>query len=113
MATASFITAGLVTHVITVGGEALNDTYRVLSILIDKGVNAIGTAQVVLVDGDPATAEFPVTDSDTFAPGSNIEIALGYDNVNKKIFSGIVTGYQLASQGEEGVSIRCCAKTRP
>ena len=112
---ATFVTAGLVSYIITVGGEtvtALNDTYRVLSISIDKGVNAISTAQVVLIDGDPATAEFPVTDSDTFTPGNPIEISVGYDNVNQKIFSGIVTGYQLASQGAQGVKITVSCKDK-
>ncbi|MBF9222671.1 type VI secretion system tip protein VgrG [Hymenobacter ruricola] len=114
-ATASFVTAGLVSYSITVGGEnvtAINDTYRVLSISVSKGVNAISTAQVVLIDGDMATAEFPVTDSDTFEPGTPIDISVGYDNVNKKIFSGIVTGYQLGSQGAQGVKITVSCKDK-
>jgi Rhs element Vgr protein len=115
MAEATFVTAGLVSYSITVGGEtvtALNDTYRVLSIAIEKGVNAISTARLELIDGDPATAEFPVTDSDTFTPGNPIVISVGYDNVNKQIFSGIVTGYQLASQGAQGVKISVSCKDK-
>jgi Rhs element Vgr protein len=103
MATAKGVSAGLVSYGITAAGTALPDTYQVVAIDVQKGINAIGTARLELVDGDPDTAEFTATDSDNFTPGNAIVISLGYDNVNQPIFSGIVTGYQLISREPEGV----------
>jgi len=112
MATAKDSAAGLASFNITVGGTALNDTYQVLSISVEKGINAIGTARIEIADGEPDTAEFTATDSDTFAPGSPIAISLGYDNENKEIFSGIVTGFQLVSREPEGVMLLVSCKDK-
>jgi uncharacterized protein involved in type VI secretion and phage assembly len=59
----------------------------------------------VLIDGDPATAKFPVCDSDTFLPGNSISITVGYDNDEQLIFQGIVTGFTVSSQGAQGIEV--------
>lgn len=113
MKKAAFVTAGLVSYSVTAGGEtitALNDTYRLLSLTIEKGINSISSARLELIDGDPALAKFPVTDSKTFKPDAVVKIALGYDNVTTEIFTGVVTGVALASQGAQGVKVSVTCK---
>jgi Rhs element Vgr protein len=110
MATEKGVSAGLTSYGITVAGAALPDTYQVVSIEVQKGINAIGTARLELIDGDPDTAEFTATDSDNFSPGNAIVISLGYDNANLPIFSGIVTGYQLVAREPEGVVLLVSCK---
>ena len=49
--------------------EVMNPQYILLSIDILKEVNKIPTAQLVLLDGDPATQTFAVSQSNFFTPG--------------------------------------------
>src|SRR3569833_3199217 len=86
---------GLVTYVIKVGGNAIADGLRVLSVNIDKRVNRIPVARIVILDGDASTGKFPASSSDTFAPGGQISIEAGYDTNNTVIFQGIITGQSL------------------
>jgi len=86
---------GLVTFVIKVGGNAIADGLRVLSVNIDKRVNRIPVARIVILDGDASTGKFPASSSDTFAPGGQISIEAGYDTNNTVIFQGIITGQSL------------------
>jgi len=80
----------LVTFDVLSGGMAIPETYGVLEIRIEKHLNRIAEAEITLRDGDAAEQTFDVTDSDTFKPGSEIEIKLGYDTTNTSIFKGIV-----------------------
>lgn len=86
---------GLVTFVIKVGGNAITDGLRVLSVNIEKRVNRIPVARIVILDGDAATGKFSASSSDTFVPGGQISIEAGYDTNNTVIFQGIITGQSL------------------
>lgn len=107
-ASSPLLAAGLVSFSVSANGQplvSLASLYRVLSISIDKALNTISKATLVLIDGDPATAKFPVCDSDTFLPGNPISIAVGYDNDEQLIFQGIVTGFTVAAQGAQGIQV--------
>lgn len=100
--------AGLVSFSVSVNGKplaGLASGYQILSIAIEKGINRISAATLVLLDGDPATGEFAVCDAETFVPGNSIAIAVGYDNVNQLLFQGIVVGLTVASQGAQGIQV--------
>lgn len=86
---------GLVTFVIRVGGNAIADGLRVLSVSIEKKVNRIPVARIVILDGNAATGKFSASSSDTFVPGGQISIEAGYDTNNTVIFQGIITGQSL------------------
>jgi len=104
---------GLVSFSVQANGKelmGLASAYRTMSITIDKGLNTIGTATLVLIDGDPATGEFPVCDSDTFKPGTSIDIAAGYDNDLNLLFRGLVVGLAVNSQGAQGIQITVSCK---
>lgn len=80
----------IVTVTITSDGSPIPDVVDVQSITTTVALNEISRAQLVLYDGDAASAEFPISDSKTFAPGAAIEISAGYDTKNAPIFSGVV-----------------------
>ena len=104
----SLATAGLVSFTVSAEGQplvSLESAYRVTSISVDKGINSISKATLVLIDGDSATEKFPVCDSNTFLPGNSITIEVGYDNVNQLLFQGIVVGFTVASQGAQGIQV--------
>jgi Rhs element Vgr protein len=83
--------AALTTFTIKVNGTVIPDTYGVLSIEIGHEVGYIPYAHIVLQDGDTAARTFAVSESDTFVPGGQIEIDLGYDRDEKTVFKGVVT----------------------
>ena len=85
------IKADLVSFDILSDGKKISDTYQVISVSIEKKINSIPYARIVLSDGTPAGQQFTVSDDKTFIPGNNIEIKLGYDSKNTSVFKGIVT----------------------
>ncbi|MBS1530505.1 MAG: type VI secretion system tip protein VgrG [Bacteroidetes bacterium] len=76
---------------VSVNGSPIKDTYPILSINITLGVNKISHAELVFIDGDIETGKFPLSDSDDFIPGNEIEIKAGYvtDGV-VSIFKGYI-----------------------
>lgn len=86
---------GLASFSVTSGGSPVGDDVRILSIKIEKRVNRIASARIVIIDGDPSTGLFDVSSSATFVPGAAIEIQAGYDSQVSSIFKGIVTGQRL------------------
>lgn len=95
MASTPIKKGGLVTFIVKVGGNAISDELRVLSVNIEKRVNRISTARIVILDGDAVTGKFSASSSDTFVPGGQISIEVGYDTNNTVVFQGIITGQSL------------------
>ncbi len=75
---------------ITAGGSKIKAEYQVRSIVVDRSFNRIASAEIAILDGDPATQEFPASDGADFVPGTEIEIAAGYHGDEEIIFKGIV-----------------------
>jgi Rhs element Vgr protein len=75
---------------ILVEGTAIKDSYQIISITITKEINTISTAKIVLMDGDPATEKFDVSESEDFIPGKKIEVNLGYHATEELVFKGVI-----------------------
>jgi len=71
-------------------GNQVSETYQVLSVVVLKQANRISSAQITFKDGDPAQEDFPISNSDEFIPGRQIEIHAGYHSDEEVIFKGIV-----------------------
>ena len=84
------MSADLITFKVLVSGELLPQSTHVLSIDVEKEVNRIPWAKLVIRDGDPATQEFSVSNEELFVPGKEIEIKAGYHSDEETIFKGIV-----------------------
>ncbi|MET3431241.1 Rhs element Vgr protein [Herbaspirillum seropedicae] len=83
---------------ITSNGTALPSTAELISVEVFKAANRIPTAWITLLDGDMPDDDFPVSDTDLFAPGQTIVISAGYGAQVSQIFSGVVVRH--------GISIR-------
>ena len=92
----------LATFDIKVNGRAIPDGYKILSVLVEKKVNRIPMARIVIIDGEANTGRFDVSSSSTFVPGAAISIEAGYDLVNRQIFKGIVTIQSIRINDEVG-----------
>ncbi|WP_427873980.1 type VI secretion system tip protein VgrG [Flavobacterium sp. MMS24-S5] len=81
---------GIATFAVKVNGSAIADELSVLSIHIEKKVNRIASAKIIILDGEPNTGKFDASSSSTFVPGATISIEAGYDNNNAVIFYGLI-----------------------
>jgi Rhs element Vgr protein len=95
--------ATLVTFTIKVNGNAISDAYQVVSVEVNKEINRIPTALIVLRDGSPSEQSFPISDSSDFIPGNPIVIMAGYQSTETQIFSGIVVQQGLKIDKEDSL----------
>ncbi|WP_075341257.1 type VI secretion system tip protein VgrG [Tenacibaculum agarivorans] len=82
---------GLATFTVKVDGSAIPDIIEVKSVTVEKPVNRVAKATLVIIDGSAAEEDFEVSSSNTFLPGNKVVLEAGYDAINKPIFSGIIT----------------------
>ncbi|MFB6317227.1 type VI secretion system tip protein VgrG [Saccharicrinis sp. FJH54] len=100
--------ADLVTFKILSGGTVLSAAYQVTAVTVEKEVNRIPKAKIVLLDGDPATQDFKISNTDLFTPGREIEIKAGYHNDDETIFKGIVIKHSLKIRSSQSYLIIEC-----
>lgn len=86
---------GVATFNIKVAGNAIPDELSVLSVRIEKRINRISTARIVILDGEASTGKFPASSSSVFVPGAEVSVEAGYDSTNVPIFKGIITGQSI------------------
>lgn len=82
---------GLVSYSLRVDENPVPEAVEILSIEVHQEINVITRATIVIVDGDPESQDFPISNSRLFQPGKKIEISLGYDATRVKVFMGIIT----------------------
>src|SRR5690606_4517635 len=80
----------LITFTVLVDGEAIPSAIQVLKFSVRKEINRLSQAQLVIIDGDAAKGEFPVSNEDYFIPGKKIEMKAGYHSDEATIFTGII-----------------------
>jgi Rhs element Vgr protein len=100
---------GVLKLTITSAGEPIKNTVGVIAVEIVRAVNRIPTARISILDGDMPDDDFPVSDTDTFAPGKEIVISAGYGDSVSAIFTGIVVrhGIKITGNNEARLQIEC------
>lgn len=81
-------------------GSPIDEAIQVISVSVNKAVNKIPSAKIVLMDGDMPEKDFPVSNSDAFVPGQEITIKAGYDQNEEPIFTGIVIKHGIKVTGD-------------
>ena len=80
------------------GGKKIDETYGIVSVTIHKKINTVPYAKLVLMDGDIASGDFPISNTDDFKPGQEIKISAGYGNEEETVFEGIIIKHGLKSR---------------
>jgi len=62
--------SGLVTTTIKINGTAISKIYDVMSIVINKEINKIASANIIIQDGSASKQNFEISNEDTFIPGN-------------------------------------------
>ncbi len=75
---------------IKVDGMAVGRENHLLSAYITKSVNKLSTARLVYLDGAASASDFPLSNTETFIPGKEIEILAGPVNNPVTLFKGMV-----------------------
>ena len=81
-------------------GKKIDESYRIVSVAIQKKINTIPFAKIVLLDGDIASGDFPISDKDDFKPGREIKIEVGYANQSETVFEGIIIKHGIKITGD-------------
>ena len=99
----------LVSYSIMVDGQELSSTAVVHTVEVRKEVNKIPTATLVVLDGDPASLSFPLSEGNTFKPGNKVKISAGYHQKEEAIFEGVIVshGMRINEEGFSELSVRC------
>ncbi len=105
----------LPTFTVKVGGSTIKDYYQVTDITIEKEVNKINTAEVTLIDGNPADQNFEISETEDFVPGNEIEIEMGYHSDEASVFKGIITSQQIKVRSSRSrllsvITVKCSDK---
>ncbi len=99
----------LVTFSILVNGVPVGNEIGVVSVAVNKEVNKIPWAKLIIQDGDVATEDFAISNQDTFKPGNEIEIQAGYHSDDSTIFKGIIVkhGIKILRDRHSLLEIEC------
>ncbi len=104
--------SNLTSFTILSAGSEIPSTYEVLEIRTEQQINKIAEAEIVLRDGNPASQTFDVADPDTFKPGTEIEIKLGYHSEVDSVFKGVVTKQIIKIDHDEGTRLQILCKDK-
>lgn len=85
----------LATYKIFSDGNELPASVGVAMISVQKAINKIPSARLVLYDGDVSEGDFELSGGNLFVPGNKIEIKAGYNAIEETIFKGIIIRHGL------------------
>ncbi len=98
----------LITQTILVDGQELSSGYQVLNIVVEKEINRISRAKIIMLDGDAASQDFELSNEALFIPGKEVEIKAGYHSDEETIFKGIVIKHNLKIRSNQAMLIIEC-----
>lgn len=100
--------ADLVTHKILVDGEEVPAAVSVMNIMVEKEINRIPRARITMLDGDPASRDFSLSNRNLFIPGKQVEIRAGYHSDEETIFTGMIIKHALKIRSRQSFLIVEC-----
>ncbi|MEO5593065.1 MAG: type VI secretion system tip protein VgrG [Chitinophagaceae bacterium] len=102
-------THDMVSYNILLEGQAMNASYQLLSLSVIKEINRIPLVKIVLRDGDAASRDFEISNTDELIPGKKIVVKIGFDGDNTQVFQGIITrqSVQVKGNGNTQLIIEC------
>ncbi|TCI93209.1 type VI secretion system tip protein VgrG [Tenacibaculum sp. M341] len=83
---------GLVTFKVLVDGKEIT---AVKNIVVEKEINRIPYAQIIIVDGSASEQKFNLSNEGLLIPGKEVEITSGYYSNEETIFKGIVVKHNI------------------
>lgn len=103
------ISGDFIKYSIKIGGKTLDTSYPIQSIIVDKRINKIPYAKIVLHDGSIQSQTFSIANDKTFTIGATVVIQAGYDDGLAQLFEGVVAklAIQSRSTGLSTLTVTC------
>ncbi|MFH1120015.1 MAG: type VI secretion system tip protein VgrG [Bacteroidota bacterium] len=101
-------TPDVCTSVILTGGTQIPGAYHLLSVTVSRELNRIPTATLYLHDGEASRSTFEISNTETFIPGKEIEIQLGYRSQNDTVFKGVIISHNIRVRRNSSMLIVEC-----
>lgn len=76
-------------------GEEIARALNLTHVTVYREANRIARASLFIMDGSAAEGDFPASNEATFLPGNEIEVRLGYNDINEKVFKGVIVKHSL------------------
>ena len=89
------IATDVTNYKVVFGRESVSPEMGVLSVVIQKSLNRISSAEIVFTDADHTEEEFPWSNKEFTKPGTDVEIKVGYHDETSTIFKGIIVKQHL------------------
>lgn len=102
---------GVVNFKIRINGQELPTAVPVYGLIINKEVNRIPYANLLIVDGDPALQNFEMSSQEWFIPGNEIELIMGYLNGETLVFKGVIVKQQISIRNKVSLLELTCRDT--
>jgi Rhs element Vgr protein len=96
------------TFTILSAGTAVSREYHILSIIVNKEVNRIASATIILLDGEASKQSFEISNKADFEPGKEIEIKAGYRSTEESVFKGVVVKHGIKVRKNNSVLVIEC-----
>jgi Rhs element Vgr protein len=99
----------LTTFTVRSDGKDITDNYAILSLSVNRELNRLPSARIVLRDGSAADETFAASEGSDLIPGKKIDIALGYDGNERTVFKGVIIkhGLKLGADGNSILILEC------
>lgn len=83
--------------------------YDLISLTVDRVVNRIPTARLVLRDGSASEEGFAASQGEDLIPGKQLKIAVGYDGKDRTIFTGSIVkqSIKVGADGNSTLKLEC------
>ncbi|MBE9009586.1 type VI secretion system tip protein VgrG [Pseudanabaenaceae cyanobacterium LEGE 13415] len=90
-------------------GTDISNLYTILSVTVDRIVNRVPTARVVLRDGSAAEENFSASEGSDLVPGKTVSIAIGYDGNDQQMFQGLIVqqAIKIGANGDSILTLHC------
>ncbi len=95
----------LLNYSVKIDGSALPDEVQLAGIQVSSSLYKISTAKIEIFDGDIASGEFKTIEDESYEPGKEVEINLGYQSDDKQIFKGIIVKHSVKISSTKGSKI--------
>lgn len=94
--------------IILSAGNEVSKEYHVLSVVINKEVNRVPSATIILMDGEASKESFEISNKPDFEPGKEIEIKAGFSANVETVFKGIVIKHGIKVRKQNSVLVIEC-----
>lgn len=97
---------------VKIDGSAVSDKTQIAGVSVYKSLYKISTAKIELFDGNISDAEFETIEKESYEPGKEIEISLGYHDKEDVVFKGVIVKHnvKVTSSKAPKIIIECADK---